>query len=105
MKENKSYSKIKTKANVEFNKINQIQSINKKRAKTPKLKRYINNNKKSSRKKKLHLSAANIKNMELINQLRQKENDEKIKLIEEKIKEEKTNSKLSISRIFKLYEK
>ena len=89
MKENKSYSKIKTKANVDFNKINQIQSTNKKRAKTPKLKRYINNNKKSSRKKKLHLSAANIKNMELINQLRQKEKDEKIKLIEEKIKEEK----------------
>ena len=94
MKENKSYSKIKTKANVEFNKMNQIQSIKKKRAKTPKLKRYINNNKKSSSKKKLHLSAANIKNMELINQLRQKENDEKIKLIEEKIREEKEENSL-----------
>ena len=88
---NKSFSKINPK--YKNNKFNLIQINNKKRAKTPKLKRYTSTkNKKSSSQKKLNFSVADIKNLEMIRQLRQKEEEEKIEEIENKIKTEENRN-------------
>ena len=87
---NKSVSKINS--YYEKNKLNKIQK-SKKRAKTPKIKRQKTNNKKSS-KQKLNFSVADIKNLELIKQLRNKEQDEKMKEINEKIKVEENENSL-----------
>ena len=87
---NKSVSKINS--YYEKNKLNKIQK-SKKRAKTPKITRQKTNNKKSSRRK-LNFSVANIKNLELIKQLRNKEQDEKMKEINEKIKVEENENSL-----------
>ena len=87
---NKSVSKINS--YYEKNKLNKIQK-SKKRAKTPKIKRQETNNKKSS-KQKLNFSVADIKNLELIKQLRNKEQDEKMKEINEKIKVEENENSL-----------
>ena len=87
---NKSVSKINS--YYEKNKLNKIQK-SKKRAKTPKLTRQKTNNKKSSRRK-LNFSVADIKNLELIKQLRNKEQDEKMKEINEKIKVEENENSL-----------
>ena len=87
---NKSVSKINS--YYEKNKLNKIQK-SKKRAKTPKIKRQKTNNKKSSRRK-LNFSVADIKNLELIKQLRNKEQDEKMKEINEKIKVEENENSL-----------
>ena len=81
---NKSFSKINT--YYEKNKLNGFQK-SKQRAKTPTIKRQKTNNKKSSNKK-LKFSVVDIKNLELIKELRNKEQDEKIKEINEKIKVE-----------------
>ena len=86
----KSVSKINS--NYEKNKLNKIQK-SKKRAKTPKITRQKTNNKKSSRRK-LNFSVADIKNLELIKQLRNKEQDEKMKEINEKIKVEENENSL-----------
>ena len=84
---NKSVSKINT--IYKYNKLYQIQTSYRNRAKTPKLKKYITSkNKKATNKKKLNLSTTDIKNLEKIRQIRKKEEDEKIKEIEDKIKEE-----------------
>ena len=82
---NKSVSKVNT--YYEKNKLNKIQ-ISKKRPKTPKLKRNIKTQNKKSTNKKLNFSVADIKNIELIKLIRNKEQDEKMKEIKEKIKEE-----------------
>ena len=87
---NKSVSKINS--YYEKNKLNKIQK-SKKRAKTPKITRQKTNNKKSSRRK-LNFSVADIKNLELIKQLRNKEQDEKMKEINEKIKVEENENSL-----------
>ena len=87
---NKSVSKINS--YYEKNKLNKIQR-SKKRAKTPKIARQKTNNKKSSRRK-LNFSVADIKNLELIKQLRNKEQDEKMKEINEKIKVEENENSL-----------
>ena len=87
---NKSVSKINS--YYEKNKLNKIQK-SKKRAKTPKITRQKTNNKKSS-KQKLNFSVADIKNLELIKQLRNKEQDEKMKEINEKIKVEENENSL-----------
>ena len=87
---NKSVSKINS--YYEKNKLNKIQKL-KKRAKTPKITRQKTNNKKSS-KLKLNFSVADIKNLELIKQLRNKEQDEKMKEINEKIKVEENENSL-----------
>ena len=87
---NKSVSKINS--YYEKNKLNKIQK-SKKRAKTPKLTRQKTNNKKPS-KQKLNFSVADIKNLELIKQLRNKEQDEKMKEINEKIKVEENENSL-----------
>ena len=87
---NKSVSKINS--YYEKNKLNKIQK-SKKRAKTPKITRQKTNNKKSS-KLKLNFSVADIKNLELIKQLRNKEQDEKMKEINEKIKVEENENSL-----------
>ena len=87
---NKSVSKINS--YYEKNKLNKIQK-SKKRAKTPKITRQKTNNKKSSRRK-LHFSLADIKNLELIKQLRNKEQDKKMKEINEKIKVEENENSL-----------
>jgi len=87
---NKSVSKINS--YYEKNKLNKIQK-SKKRAKTPKIKRQKTNNKKSS-KQKLNFSVADIKNLELIKQLRNKEQDEKMNEINEKIKVEENENSL-----------
>ena len=87
---NKSVSKINS--YYEKNKLTKIQK-SKKRAKTPKIKRQKTNNKKSS-KQKLNFSVADIKNLELIKQLRNKEQDEKMKEINEKIKVEENENSL-----------
>ena len=87
---NKSVSKINS--YYEKNKLNKIQK-SKKRAKTPRIKRQKTNNKKSS-KQKLNFSVADIKNLELIKQLRNKEQDEKMKEINEKIKVEENENSL-----------
>ena len=87
---NKSVSKINS--YYEKNKLNKIQK-SKKRAKTPKIKRQKTNNKKSSRRK-LNFSVADIKNLELIKQLRNKEQDEKMNEINEKIKVEENENSL-----------
>ena len=87
---NKSVSKINS--YYEKNKLNKIQKL-KKRAKTPKITRQKTNNKKSS-KQKLNFSVADIKNLELIKQLRNKEQDEKMKEINEKIKVEENENSL-----------
>ena len=87
---NKSVSKINS--YYEKNKLNKIQK-SKKRAKTPKITRQKTNNKKSSRRK-LHFSVADIKNLELIKQLRNKEQDEKMNEINEKIKVEENENSL-----------
>ena len=82
---NKSVSKVNT--YYEKNKLNKIQ-ISKKRPKTPKLKRNIKTQNKKSTNKKLNFSVADIKNIELIKPIRNKEQDEKMKEIKKKIKEE-----------------
>ena len=83
---NKSVSKITS--NYERNKLKKISS-NKNRAKTPKLKTYKSMKKqKSLNKKKLNLSVADIKNLEMIKLIRKKEEDEKLLELQEKIKEE-----------------
>ena len=87
---NKSVSKINS--YYEKNKLNKIQK-SKKRAKTPKLTRQKTNNKKSSRRK-LNFSVADIKNLELIKQLRNKEQDKKMNEINEKIKVEENENSL-----------
>ena len=87
---NKSVSKINS--YYEKNKLNKIQK-SKKRAKTPKIKRQKTNNKKSS-KQKLNFSVADIKNLELIKQLRNKEQDKKMNEINEKIKVEENENSL-----------
>ena len=87
---NKSVSKINS--YYEKNKLNKIQK-SKKRAKTPKITRQKTNNKKSS-KQKLNFSVADIKNLELIKQLRNKEQDEKMNEINEKIKVEENENSL-----------
>ena len=87
---NKSVSKINS--YYEKNKLNKIQK-SKKRAKTPKITRQKTNNKKSSRRK-LNFSVADIKNLELIKQLRNKEQDEKMNEINEKIKVEENENSL-----------
>ena len=87
---NKSVSKINS--YYEKNKLNKIQK-SKKRAKTPKIKRQKTNNKKSSRRK-FNFSVADIKNLELIKQLRNKEQDEKMNEINEKIKVEENENSL-----------
>ena len=87
---NKSVSKINS--YYEKNKLNKIQK-SKKRAKTPKIKRQKTNNKKSSRRK-LNFSVADIKNLELIKQLRNKEQDKKMNEINEKIKVEENENSL-----------
>ena len=87
---NKSVSKINS--YYEKNKLNKIQK-SKKRAKTPKITRQKTNNKKSSRRK-LHFSLADIKNLELIKQLRNKEQDKKMNEINEKIKVEENEISL-----------
>ena len=87
---NKSVSKINS--YYEKNKLNKIQK-SKKRAKTPKITRQKTNNKKSSRRK-FNFSVADIKNLELIKQLRNKEQDEKMKEINEKIKVEENENSL-----------
>ena len=87
---NKSVSKINS--YYEKNKLNKIQK-SKKRAKTPKLTRQKTNNKKSS-KQKLNFSVADIKNLELIKQLRNKEQDKKMNEINEKIKVEENENSL-----------
>ena len=87
---NKSVSKINS--YYEKNKLNKIQK-SKKRAKTPKITRQKTNNKKPS-KQKLNFSVADIKNLELIKQLRNKEQDEKMKEINEKIKVEENENSL-----------
>ena len=86
----KSVSKINS--YYEKNKLNKIQK-SKKRAKTPKITRQKTNNKKSSRRK-LNFSVADIKNLELIKQLRNKEQDEKMNEINEKIKVEENENSL-----------
>ena len=87
---NKSVSKINS--YYEKNKLNKIQK-SKKRAKTPKITRQKTNNKKSSRRK-LNFSVADIKNLELIKQLRNKEQDKKMNEINEKIKVEENENSL-----------
>ena len=87
---NKSVSKINS--YYEKNKLNKIQK-SKKRAKTPKITRQKTNNKKSSRRK-FNFSVADIKNLELIKQLRNKEQDEKMNEINEKIKVEENENSL-----------
>ena len=87
---NKSVSKINS--YYEKNKLNKIQK-SKKRAKTPKITRQKTNNKKSS-KQKLNFSVADIKNLELIKQLRNKEQDKKMNEINEKIKVEENENSL-----------
>ena len=87
---NKSVSKINS--YYEKNKLNKIQK-SKKRAKTPKIKRQKTNNKKSSRRK-FNFSVADIKNLELIKQLRNKEQDKKMNEINEKIKVEENENSL-----------
>ena len=87
---NKSVSKINS--YYEKNKLNKIQK-SKKRAKTPKITRQKTNNKKSS-KQKLNFSVADIKNLELIKQLRNKEQDKKMNDINEKIKVEENENSL-----------
>ena len=87
---NKSVSKINS--YYEKNKLNKIQR-SKKRAKTPKITRQKTNNKKSS-KQKLNFSVADIKNLELIKQLRNKEQDKKMNEINEKIKVEENENSL-----------
>ena len=82
---NKSISKIKTKI-YNDNEFTVIKN-NKKRAKTPRVKR--NNYFKLKQSK---ISAADIKNIEVIKKLRKKEEEEKMEEIEEKIKEEETES-------------
>ena len=86
---NKSVSKVNT--YYEKNKLNKIQ-ISKKRPKTPKLKRNIKTQNKKSTNKKLNFSVADIKNIELIKLIRNKEQDEKMKEIKEKIKEEENQN-------------
>ena len=86
----KSVSKINS--YYEKNKLNKIQK-SKKRAKTPKITRQKTNNRKSSRRK-LNFSVADIKNLELIKQLRNKEQDKKMKEINEKIKVEENENSL-----------
>ena len=87
---NKSVSKINS--YYEKNKLNKIQK-SKKRAKTPKLTRQKTNNKKSSRRE-FNFSVADIKNLELIKQLRNKEQDKKMNEINEKIKVEENENSL-----------
>ena len=87
---NKSVSKINS--YYEKNKLNKIQK-SKKRAKTPKITRQKTNNKKPS-KQKLNFSVADIKNLELIKQLRNKEQDKKMNEINEKIKVEENENSL-----------
>ena len=86
---NKSVSKMNT--YYEKNKLNKIQK-SKKRPKTPKLKRNIKTQNKKSTNKKLNFSVADIKNIELIKLIRNKEQDEKMKEIKEKIKEEENQN-------------
>jgi hypothetical protein len=69
---NKSVSKVNT--YYEKNKLNKIQK-SKKRPKTPKLKRNIKTQNKKSTNKKLNFSVADIKNIELIKLIRNKEQD------------------------------
>ena len=101
---NKSYSKINPK--IKKNKFNLIPINNKKRAKTPKSKRYTSTkNKKSSNQKKINFSVADIKNLEMIKQLRQKEEEEKIKEIENKIKKEENENFHDDEKIKKVIDK
>ena len=83
-KMNKSISKIKI--NSSYDNLMKIKQNNK-RAKTPNLKK-IKTKSKQKKKKKINMekiSAADIKNLELIMKLRKDEEDNKIKKLEEKI--------------------
>ena len=82
-RQNKSSSKIRVKKNYNLTDLNS----NKKRARTPNPKKAKSGKKRIQKKKNLDkISAADIKNIEMIKKLREDEEEEKLKKLEEKMR-------------------